>query len=82
MLSGPFSPPRSTGGFSRQDRGAQHVVDGGDVFDLLRESAHALEIALGGSEVEFVVGHGFGGGNNFLLHAGQRAVIHRAKVGF
>src|SRR5664279_431756 len=52
------------------------------MFYLLRERPHGLKLPLGGREIEFVLGHGFSGGNNFVLDIGQRTVEHHRKGGF
>ena len=78
-LSGPFSLPTLTGGFSPRNGGSKHVVDGSNMLDLLCEGAYAFEFALRRSEVKLLVGHRFGSRDEFLLHSAERAIKHRSE---
>ena len=65
--AGPSSSPMSTGGFCLQKRSCQLVVHRRHMLDLLGERAHALELAVGGSESELILRHRVRRGNELVL---------------
>src|ERR1035438_841838 len=54
-------------GVLAENVGSHSIVVGGEMFELLSEGADACKFALGGLERIFILGHGFGDGDNFMF---------------